>query len=127
MSNHTGNWLLRRLGQACAAVSVDFRLGGFLQDKSYANLTREAAEGRRALVGIALISLFASIVIASVLGIMTASLFLRVGEICPNSFDCEDARNAAWLFATLTASTAFVTVGLTWVLKKLAKPTQVGR
>ncbi|KQN75069.1 hypothetical protein ASE94_01760 [Devosia sp. Leaf64] len=98
-----------------------------MQDKCYANFTGEAAEVRSALVGIALISLLASIVVASVLGFMTASLFLRAGEICPDFFDCEDARNAAWLFAALTAPAVLVTVGLSWVLKKLAKPTQVGR
>ncbi|KQN75072.1 hypothetical protein ASE94_01775 [Devosia sp. Leaf64] len=115
------------MAQACAAVRIDSRLGGLVQDKCYANFTREAAEVRGALVGIALISLFASIVVASVLGFMTLSLFLRIDEICPDFFDCEDARNAAWLFAALMAPAALVTVGSTWVLKKLAKPTQVGR
>ena len=72
----------------------------------------------------ALIAMIVAIVIASVLGILTASLFVRVGEICPDFSDCEDARNATRMVAALTVPAAVVSVVLTWVVKKLARPRQ---
>jgi hypothetical protein len=81
----------------------------------------------RTLFGVVLVLLILSIAIASVLGFLTASLFIRVGEICPAFFDCEDATSATWIFATLTVLAAIVSVVLTWVLKKLARPSQIDR
>ena len=74
-----------------------------------------------------LVLLILSIAVASALGFLTASLFIRVGDICPDFFDCEDATSAAWIFAALTAIAVIGSVVLTWTLKKLAPPSQVGR
>ena len=81
----------------------------------------------RILFGVVLVLLILSIAIASVLGFLTASLFIRVGEICPDFFDCEDATSAAWIFAALTVPAAIVSVVLTWVLKKMVRPSQIDR
>ncbi|AVF04202.1 hypothetical protein C4375_11100 [Devosia sp. I507] len=82
---------------------------------------------RRTLFGVVLVLLILSIALASVLGFLTASLFIRVGEICPDFFDCEDAMSATWIFAALTVPAAIVSAVLTRVLKKLARPIQTDR
>lgn len=75
----------------------------------------------------ALVALIVVTFIASALGFLTASLFIRVSEICPDFFDCQDAKDASWISAGLTILATVASLMLTWVLKKLARPNQVER
>ena len=113
-------------GSALRRQRGGLRTGGF-QAELTPSRSRWGVAVSRTFFGVVLVLLILSIAIASVLGFLTASLFIRVGEICPDFFDCEDATSAAWIFAALTVLAAIVSVVLTWVLKKLARPSQIDR
>jgi hypothetical protein len=57
--------------------------------------------------------LIVAVIVTSLTGILSLGTFLRAQSICPDFFDCEDARNASILFFVLTIGGAAV-VALAW-------------